>query len=209
MGSSFLTTINVGLSLYSIILFLKSIVQFGLPNCPSRFLLYLTSFCASAFFTMKALTVLGYLAPFDFIRWQAFPLIAGGVALLLEVVSTLSYFSVLQQKVISRLPIMASALVFAFFPSHSDKLFWVCVLASVLFLSLSVRKARYQKRAFLKMVFFLGIYGLSVLMNQYWVYILGELFLFGSLFYFSIFQQAFGISGMIEKFQADNSGAEL
>ena len=118
MGSSFLTTINVGLSLYSIILFLKSVIQFGLPNHPARFLLYLVSLCACVFFTLKALTGLGYISPIDFLRWRALPMVAGSLAMLLQVITTVGQFSMIQQKVISRIPLMAALLVYAFFPTH-------------------------------------------------------------------------------------------
>lgn len=206
MGSSFLTTINVGLSLYSIILFLKSIIQFGLPNHPARFLLYLVSLCACAFFTMKALTDLGYVSPMDFIRLRALPMVAGSLALLLQVITTVGQFSMIQQKVISRIPLMAALLVFAFFPTHADKFFGVCILAGVLFYSVSVGKARYQKRMFFKMAFFLSVTFLLAMINIFWVYIIGQLFLFFCLFYFYIFQQTFGITALVEKFQAENSG---
>lgn len=206
MGSSFLTTINVGLSLYSIILFLKSVIQFGLPNHPGRFLLYLVSLCACAFFTMKALTGLGYISPIDFLRWRALPLVAGSLAMLLQVITTVGSFSLIQQKVISRIPLMAALLVFAFFPTHADLFFAACILAGVLFFSISVGKARYQKRMFFKMAFFLCLPTLLALTNTFWMYVIGQLFLYFVIFYFYIFQQTFGISALVEKFQAENSG---
>jgi hypothetical protein len=206
MGSSFLTTINVGLSLYSIILFLKSVIQFGLPNHPARFLLYLVSLCACVFFTLKALTGLGYISPIDFLRWRALPMVAGSLAMLLQIITTVGQFSMIQQKVISRIPLMAALLVYAFFPTHADIFFGACILAGVLFFSISVGKARYQKRMFFKFTFFLCLPALLALTNIFWIYVIGQLFLFFVIFYFYIFQQTFGISALIEKFQVENSG---
>ncbi len=207
MGSSFLTTINVGLSLYSIILCLKSIIQFGLPNHPARFLLYLVCFSVAGFFTLRALANFEQILPHEFIRFRTLPMVAGSLALFFQIITAIGNFSLLQLKIISRIPLMAALLVFAFFSSEADIFFAVCILACVLFFSVSVRKARYQKRIFLKMAFFLSLSGLTILVNQYWAYVLGQLFLFPSLFYFFIFEQTFGVTGIIEKFQAENSGA--
>ena len=126
--------------------------------------------------------------------------------MLLQVVTTVGTFSLIQQKVISRIPLMAALLVFAFFPFHADLFFGACILASVLFFSISVGKARYQKRMFFKMAFFLCLPTLLALANIFWIYVIGQLFLYFVIFYFYIFQQTFGISALVEKFQAENSG---
>lgn len=199
MGSSFLTTINVALSLYSVILFVKTIVQFGLPNHPARFIMYLVCLCASAYFTLKALTGIGYVAPVDYLKWRTLPLVAGSLGLLLQVISSIGQASRIQQKIISRIPLIFALLVYAVFPTKADFFFIGCILATVLFLSISVGKARYQKRMILKMSLFLLIFGVLIQAGNYWVYNLGELFLFPALFYFFIFQQSFGVSALVER----------
>jgi hypothetical protein len=206
MGSSFLTTINIGLGLFALVQFVKLIIQFGLPNHPVRFTMYLVSLCATSFFLMKALTDIGFVSPVDFMRWRIIPLVAGSLALLLQVITTIGQFSQIQQKIISRLPVMAGLLVFAFFPNKSEAFFGLCLLASALFLIISVGKARYQKRLFFKMCLFLGLFVGFSLTNQYWIYIIGESFLFPGLFYFFLFQQTFGVSAMVEQFQSDSLG---
>jgi len=206
MGSSFLTTIKVALSLYSIILFLKTVIQFGLPNHPARFLMYLVTLCTTAYFTMAALVEFQVIAPWDFGKIRALPLVAGSLAILLQIITIVGQFSLLQQKVISRIPLMAALLVFAFFPQHANIFMGVCLFTGVLFLSISVGRARYQKRTFIKMAFFLMLTFLLGELGHFQIYIFGKLFLFFSLFYFGIFQQTFGISAMIEKFQVENSG---
>lgn len=206
MGSSFLTTINVGLGLYSIILFLKLIIQFGLPNHPVRFTMYLVSLCATAFFTMKAIVGLGFIPPVEYMKLRVLPLVIGSLALLLQVITTIGQFSLIQQKIVSRMPLIAGLLVFAFFPQKAEVFFAACVLTAALFLSVSVGKARYQKRIFFKMFFFLVLFSGSVWINHYWVYVLGELLLFPSLFYFFVFQQTFGVSALVSQFQSEDLG---
>ena len=207
MGSSFLTWLNVGLALYSGILFLKFIVQFGLPNHPARFTAYLVCLCVTAFFGMKAATDLGFLAPIYYIKWSPLPLVAGSLGLLLQVIATVGHMSLIQQKVISRLPLIAALLIFAFFPTKANWFFGLCMLASLVFLSVSVGKARYQKRAFFKLLLFLGLFGLGVLINNYWVFVFSESFLFFALFYLYIFEQSLCVSALVEGYQYSREGA--
>ena len=204
MGSSFLTTINLALGLYSIVLFMKLVIQFGLPNHPVRFTMYIVSLCATAFFTMKGLVGIGIIPPVDYMKFRILPMVIGSLALLLQVITSIGQFSLIQQKIVSRMPLIAGLMVFAFFPQKAELFFCICLLAATLFLSVSVGKARYQKRMFFKMVLFLGLFGGALLINQYWVYVLAELLLFPGLFYFFIFQQTFGVSALVEQFQSED-----
>lgn len=206
MGSSFLTTIKVALSLYSIILFIKTVMQFGLPNHPARFLMYLVTLCTTAYFTMVTLVHFQVIAPWDFVKLQALPMVAGSLALLFQIISSVGNFSLIQQKVISRIPLMAALLFFAFFPHHANIFLVVCILVGVLMFTISVGKVRYQKRIYFKMAFFLMLSFTLSEWGNFWVYTFAKLFLFFALFYFYIFQQTFGISAMVEKFQAENAG---
>ncbi len=207
MGSYFLTTINVLLALYCVVVFIKMIVQFGLPNHPARFTLYLVCLCVTAYFTLKAAAGLGFLAPVYYLQWRSFPLVAGSIGLLLQVITTLGQMGILQQKIFSRMPLLGGLIVVSFFSMHTEVIVGLALVLATLFLTVSVGKARYQKRMFFKMVLFLGLFGASTLINEYWVYALGELFLFPALFYFFIFQKTFGIAAMMDDYQAESSGA--
>jgi hypothetical protein len=202
MGSIFLTAINVVLGLYCVIIFIKNIIQFGLPNHPGRFTLYLVTLCVTAFFVMKAMADLSMINPFFYMRWRALPLVAGSLGLLLQVITIVGQFSHIQQKIISRIPLMGALLFFVFFWEYADWFFSVSVLVAVLFLSISVGKARYQKRMLVKMCLFLGLFGLFRLFNVFSLYVVGELFLFPALFYFFIFEQSYGISALVEEHEA-------
>jgi hypothetical protein len=204
MGSSFLTIINALLALYSVIIFLKTIIQFGLPNHPARFTMYLVCLCAAAYFSLKASAGFALISPMDYLRFRTIPIVGGGLGMLLQIVTSVGQFSHLQQKVISRIPLMASLLVYFFFPSHAEIFFGLCVLASVLFYTVSVGKARYQKRMFFKMSLFLTLAMLFHLTENYWTYVLGDIVLFPAIFYFFIIQQSYGVTAMVEQFRAEN-----
>lgn len=207
MGSYFLTTVNVLLALYCVAAFIKMIVQFGLPNHPARFMLYLVTLSVTAYFSLKAATGLGLIAPVYYLQWRSFPLVAGSIGLLLQIITILGQMGIFQQKIFSRMPLLGGLIVFSFFSMYADVLVAISLILSTLFLTVSVGKARYQKRMFFKMVLFLSLFGLCTLVNQYWVYALGELFLLPALFYFFIFQKTFGITAMVDEFQAESSGA--
>lgn len=204
MGSSFLTTINVVLALYSLIVFLKSVIQFGLPNHPARFTLYLVLLCAVAYFSMKALAGMGQLSPLHYLHWRPIPIVAGGFGLLLQVVVSVGHFSRIQQKIISRIPLLAGIAVFAFLPGFADHFFAGCIIAMTLFLSVSVGKARYQKRMLVKMTLFLVLSFLTSLIDNYWTFVIAESFLLPAIFYFFIFEQSCGVSALVESQTAEN-----
>jgi hypothetical protein len=204
MGSSFLTAINLALGLYCVVQFFKTVIQFGLPNHPGRFTLYLISLSVTAFFSMKALVDLNLLHPFLYVRWRTLPLVTASLGIILQVITIIGHFSYIQQKIISRLPIMGALLFFAFFWEYAEWFAAFALIASFLFLTISVGKARYQKRAFIKMCLFLGLFGLFKFINLYWAYIMGELFLFPALFYFFVFQQSYGVSTLADEWSEDS-----
>lgn len=205
MGSSFLTAINLVLAIYCVIMFVKMLIQFGLPNHPGRFILYLVSLCATSFFVIKTMTEMELVSPFLFTRWKSLPLVAGGLGLLLQVITCVGQFSLIQQKIISRIPLMAALLFFAFFEIYADYFLIGCLLAVVLFLSISVGKARYQKRMLFKMILFMSLVLVGIVTN-YTVFLVTQLFLFPALFYFFIFQQSYGVSTIVDKHLSENSG---
>lgn len=206
MHSSFLTCVNAGLALYSTILFFKLVIQFGLPNHPSRFTSYVISMCMSAFLLLDAATAFGFIGPLIWLKWRALPLVCGSLGLLFQAMMTSGQFNLMQQKVISRLPLIAGLICFAFFPQRADLFMTLAVIAGAIFLSISVGKARYQKRVFIKMTLFLLLAALCRTMNEYWVYNLGQAFLFFAIFYFYIFEHTFGISALIDDFEYHRKG---
>jgi hypothetical protein len=199
MDSSFLTFVSLGLGLFSAMAFLKLVIQFGLPNHPARFTAYLVSLCATFYFCGKAATGLGLITPWLWMKWSPVPIVAGSFALLLQAIMTIGDFSLIQQKIVSRVPLIASLLCFAFFPEKALILFMASVAAGCLFLGLAAGKARHQRRLFFKMTLFLGLVGLFRASNVYALYVIGELMLFFVLFYFFLFEQTFGIAAMMDK----------
>lgn len=204
MDSSFLTwttldVVNGSLGLYAFILFVKVIIQFGLPNHPAKFTLYVVTLCASIFFVAKAAVGFGIISPWFWIKWRPLPLVAGSLALLLQVIMTIGSFSIFQQKVVSRIPLIAGLLVFAFFPTKAEFFFGLCIFVACGFLTISVGKARYQKRLFLKMTLFLVIMMALKLSGNYWMFVVGECFTFVALFYFFLFENSFGVFAVVDR----------
>ena len=206
MDSSFLTWVNVGLAIYSGILFLKLVIQFGLPNHPARFTAYLVSLCVAAFFIMKALAGLGMIAPWQYMKWSLFPLVAGSVGVLFQAIVSVGQYSRIQQRVFSRLPIFTALLCFGLFPTRDTVFFASAIGAGCLYLMMFKDKARYQKRAFIKMTGALVIFSAFRFFNTYWAFIVGELFLFFAIFYFFVFEQAIGVATLVEDKQAEAPG---
>lgn len=200
MDSSFLTGIHVGLALFAVLSFLKMVIQFGLPNHPARFVSYLVGLCVATYFIALASTDLNFISPWDWMKWKALPMIAGSLCLLLLTIMMIGSFSLIQQKVVSRLPVMGALLCFAFFPHLAEWVMIIFLSMGGLFLIVSVQKARYQKRLFLKMYLMLLVVFLLKLIGHYSTYFLAEIILFFGVFYLFLFLQTFAISSMMEDF---------
>jgi hypothetical protein len=198
MDSSFLTGLHLGLSLFSCLLFFKMMIQFGLPNHPIRFVTYMASLCVAAYFIGLALTDLSVISPWAWIRWRSLPLIAGTLCLLLQTIMLVGSFSLIQQKVISRIPVMAALLTFAFFSQHADSLVCGFLLIGGIFLIISVKKARFQKRLYLKMLLMFSLYLIFSYVNNYYAYVVGQIFLFPTVFYIFLFEHSFGVAALID-----------
>lgn len=205
MGSAFLTTFHLSLSLFAVIHFIKSIAQFGLPNHPARFSMYLVYLCVASFLVMQSLTDLHLVTPWHFVSFSAYPLVIGSLTLLMEITSIVGHVSQFRQRILSRIPLIAGLVTATFFNFYAERIAIGFICTSVLFLIVSVGKARYQKRILFKMVLFLGLFLGCKASQIFWVYTVGVLFLFPTLFYLFIFQQSFGISSLVEDHQA-NSG---
>ncbi len=198
MDSSFLTVVNVALGLFAAYSFFKIIVRFGLPNHPGRLTIYLVSFSAAIYFGMKAAFGLGIVPPLVWMRWRTLPLVAGSLGLLLQVFSTVGQISQMQQKVISRLPLITGLLFFVFFPGYADYFFTGTVVVGVAFLSISVGKVRHQKRLFLKMSLFMIMFQIIQAFDIYWIFVIGEALLLVAMFYFFLFEESLGVKTIIE-----------
>jgi len=213
MDSSFLWSplhiVNLALAIYCGILFVKILIQFGLPNHPMRLTVYLTSFCLSLFFLGKSLAGADLISPWLWLKYRPLPMIAGGLTLLLQVIVCIGKFSLIQQKVISRLPLIGALLCLAFFPTKAEIFLGATLAAGGLFLMFSVGKVRYQKRAFFKMLFFLLIFYSLRWVNVYWILVLGELFLLPAIFYFYVFQQSIGVASLMDDHYQEQEGLKV
>lgn len=207
MGSSFLTLINIGLGVYCIFFFLRSCIQFGLPNNILKFMFYLVTFSTTIFFSMKGLVEIGLIDPFNYIKWRVLPQVVAGLGLIVQSIFLVGQFSFIQMKVMSRLPLIGGLLIFSFFSQKADFIAGLSVLVTWLFLSISIGKAQYEKRMIFKMILFLGIFWLGKLFNTFELYILGEIFLFPALFYFFIFEQSCAVSALIQDFKLKQGSA--
>jgi hypothetical protein len=201
MDSSFLIGFHIGLGLLSCALFIKMIIQFGLPNHPARVVAYMVGFCAAVYFSGLAATDLELITPWMWMKWRSLPLIAGSLCLLLQTIMLIGNFSLIQQKVVSRIPLMAALLCFAFFSVYADVIASAFILLGGLFLIVSVRKARYQKRAYLKMTVMLLLHLGCAYSGWYAIYVLGQLFLIAAVFYMFIFEHSFGVAALLDDFK--------
>lgn len=206
MDSSFLSGLHISLGLFACILFLKMMIQFGVPNHPSRFVSYLAGLCVTGYFVGLALTDLSLTNPWSWMKIRALPMVAGSLCLLLQTIMLARNFSLGEQKVMARLPIISGFLCFAFFSHSADLIATVILFLGGLFLIISVKKARYQKRLYLKMLMMFLIHLALNYVNIYWAYVVGQIFLFVAVFYIFLFEHSFGLMGLVDDFKTSIQG---
>jgi hypothetical protein len=165
--------------------------------------MYLVNLCVTTLLVMQSLTDFQLLSPWHFMNLRAFPLVIGSLALLMEVTSVIGHLTQFRQRVLSRIPLIAGLVSATIFNPYADKIASALVCISVLFLIVSVRQVRYQKRAMVKMSLFLGLFILCKSSQYFEIYVIGVLFLFPVLFYLFIFQQSFGILALVEEHQTN------
>lgn len=209
MGSSFVTVVNVLLAFYCFANFVRLTFQFGLPNHPARFSLYFVVLCPTILYSIVSLSRLGYLNPLSVAEYWPLPVMAGSLGLILQVIIGLGSFSRLQQKIMSRFPIIGAVVGFFFFRDYGAHVFVFSLCVIVLILSVSVGKARYQKRMLIKMCLFFALY---LICNQSSIDVIsniGQLFLFPGLFYFFVFEQTVGVSALVDRYISEDPGVSV
>lgn len=200
MDSSFLTGLHIILSVVTTVFFLKLLIQFGLPNHPTRLFAYIVGLCTTSYFVGLSCVDFGVVSPLSWQRWRVLPLVAGSLCLLLQTILLLGQFSLIQQKVFSRIPLMAALLGFAFFYPYADYFTIAFILIGSLILIISVQKARLQKRLYLKMTLMFLLFLVSGLLPYVAVPVSG-IFLLLMLFYLFQFEHLSGISAMMDDFR--------
>jgi hypothetical protein len=181
MDSSFLMVIHGLLALQVVFFMAKIAVHFGLPFHPQKVFIYLAGLSATAYILGQFLTDLNWVPP-----WIETILLQGS-------------FSLLQQKVFTRLALLASMLCFFLAPGVANILFFAQVVLGGIFLIISVRKARYQRRIYFKFLLFFFLYLLILKINLYSIYVLAEIFMGIVIFYFFLFQHTLGVGAMIQE----------
>ena len=206
MDSSFLTGIHIILGLQACFLFFKMLIQFGLPNHPARFGAYVVGLCITLYFFGLALTDLNLFPALVWMKWRALPLIAGSLCLLLQTIMLVGRFSLVQQKIISRMPLMAALLCSAFFSQYADHLAVFFLFFGCAFLVILVKAARYEKRLYLKMGLMLLLSVILVQGHTQIAYLISQLFLLLMVFYAFLFEHSYCVAALMDELKQDLEG---
>jgi len=196
MDSSFLIGIHFCMAFFSLILFLKLIIQFGLPNHPKRFVSYAFSFLVTLYLVGQFSADLGLVNPWFWMKWRAYPLVAGSLFMVFQSIMLLGSVSFFQQKIMSRIPILLSVMIFGFFSELADTLTVVFLSVSTLVLLLPFQSV-HLRRIYFKFIFFAGLSWGMTLIDYNW-YLISRVFSFAALFYLFNFQHCFNISALMD-----------
>lgn len=188
MDSSFLTSLHLSLTLCSVFVFLKQIIVFGVSNEPFKIMSHLSLGSFAAYFLLLTLFDFGIIDAFEWHRYHVIPMVICASSFLLQIIMLIGGQHSRLHKTLTRIPMLLGLVVLAWGSHWADQITLVLMALSIT-LILFMKNNRYQKRVLLKMFFFLGL----VLILSPKSLLVGELFFLAVIFYFSIFQNAFGI----------------
>ncbi len=206
MDSSFLIWPSFVLGFFSLILFTKMVVQFGVPKHPLKFFGYTITLSWTMLWIGASLVQLDIMDMTTWERWRSVFLLWPALGMFMEAVSQMGQFSQIQQRIMTRLPIIGSLLALSFMPQWVPYLVGIFLLLVAAIFLLHVGKFRFHKRIFLKFIFFLALSGLSIFFPE----VLRSWFLMVVLLissiYFFLLQNTFCVTAHLEQFEAREIG---
>lgn len=206
MDSSFLIWPSFVLGLFSLLLLGKMIIQFGVPKHPLKFFAYTITLSWTLLWVGASLVLLDVMDLQTWARFKAVFLLWPALGIFMEMMSQLGQFSPIQQRLMTRFPIIGSLMALAFMPEKVPYLvgfFLLLVLAIFMF---QVGKFRYHKRLYIKFLFFLSLSGISYFLPEVfrpWFLMVVLLF---SAIYFFLLQNTFCVTAQLEQIEAKESG---
>lgn len=199
MDSSFLIWPSFVLSLFSLLLLGRMIVQFGLPKHPLKFFAYSIMLSWSCLWIGASLVLVGVMNLELWERWKLIFLIWPALGLFMEIISQVLKVSPLQQKIMTRFPILGSLIALAFFPQWVPFIVGIFLLLVLAIFVTQVGKFRYHKRLFMKFLFFVVLSGLSIYLPEVirpWFLVM---LLLPSALYFYLLQDSFCVTAHLEQ----------
>jgi hypothetical protein len=203
MGSSFLTVLHSGLALFAGLAFFKLIIQYGRPNHPLKVISYLTTFAVFLLILGDPLADLGFISAWDWIKWQTLPLMASCFGLIFEIIMVLGGFNQLQQKIMTRLPLLAALLGYTFLKEHLQIIIPVTLILCLFLLIFSTKNLAFFRRVFIKMTIMLGLSSLLLNYGAWNFQWLRAILLYFSFFYFYLYQQGLAAISLVDSFHND------
>ena len=207
MDSSFLIWPSFVLGLFSLLLLGKMIFQFGVPKHPLKFFAYSITLSWTLLWVGASLVQLDWIDMLTWERMRSVFLLWPALGLFMEMVSQMGQFSQVQQRLLTRFPIIGSLVALAFMPQWVPFLVGFFLLLVLTIFLIQVGKFRYHKRIFIKFLFFLGLATASAQLPEVfrpW-FLLMVLCVAG--FYFFLLQQTFCVTAHLEQIESGEMGA--
>ncbi len=202
MDSSFLIWPSFVLGLFSLLLFGKMLFQFGTPKHPLKFFAYTITLSWTLLWVGASLVQVDIIDMMTWERMRAVFLLWPALGLFMQMVSQLGEFSPVQQRIMTRFPILGSLVALAFMPQWVPYLvgfFLLLVLASFF---VQVGKYRQHKRVFIKFLFFLILAGTSIYLPEVFRPWFLMVVLLASGFYFFLLQNLFCVTAHLEQIES-------
>lgn len=206
MDSSFLIWPSFVLGLVSLLLFGKMLIQFGLPKHPLKFFAYSITLSWTLLWIGASLVQLDVMDMNTWTRWKAVFLLWPALGLLMEMISQLGQFSLIQQRLMTRFPIIGSLVALSFMPQWVPFLVGFFLLLVLAIFFIQVGRFRYHKRLFIKFLFLLAMTGLSPFLPEVFRPWYLMVVLLGSGIYFFLLQNTFCVTAHLEQYEAKETG---
>jgi hypothetical protein len=199
MDSSFNFLLGLVVLIFAASYFIFQLFHFGVSRSSVTFIRITTSLSMLAVLGMETFMMNHVLYQMNFMKWLPFIYVVFGVGLLVETIFILGTFQVIQLKIFSRIPILASLVTYATFPNQAKVIALLSVLVGFLLFGIFLKKPHYQKMVYVKLtalIVLITIFkSVSFLGVEYILLILSLFF----IFYFFLFQKCIGIKELIAR----------
>ena len=202
MDSSFLIWPSFVLAFFSLLLVGRMVFAFGIPKHPLKFFAYSIMLSWSALWIGASLVQMNVMDLVLWEKWKAVFLLWPALGLLMELISQLGKFSALQQKIMTRFPILGSLIILAFIPQWAPYIVGFFLLLVLAIFSLQVGKFRYHKRLYFKFLFFLVLSVLTIYLPEVFRSWFLMVLLLASTLYFYLLQDTFCVTAQLEQLEA-------
>ncbi len=198
MNSSFHDLFGFLTLIFSFVMCVRLMVQFKFPDHPMKFMSYLVSLSLVFYLAIDLVVQMDENKYASFEKLRSLSLVLSSTGLLIQSVSIIGNFSLIQLKVLSRIPVLFALVSYSMSSNLLAILLFPTLLLSLFLMIFNMEKARYQIRIYIKLICLFCLY-LVFSKNIFFGQIFSTVLVCFSAHYYFKFQEAICVQTLMWK----------